>query len=157
IESGSRRRAAADGAARRADHARGALLFRCACRDRRARAHPGSPARVRNDLSSGRVGPAGRSPGLGESVEECLIREVAEETGLAIGIDRMLGLNKAIAEPYIQALYACSASGASRPIRLRPREHSDARWVRFVELGELGELIPYLDAIIRRGWLDFLK
>ncbi len=94
---------------------------------------------------------------LGESVEECLIREVAEETGLAIEIERMLGLNKAIAEPYIQALYACRASGAPGPIRLRPREHTDARWVRFAELAGIGGLIPYLDAIIRRGWLDFLK
>ena len=94
---------------------------------------------------------------LGESVEECLIREVAEETGLAIEIERMLGINKSVSEPYIQALYSCRARGASDLIRLRPREHVDARWVRFTELAEIGELIPYLDAIIRRGWLDFLK
>jgi len=94
---------------------------------------------------------------LGESIEECLIREVAEETGLAIEIERMLGLNKAVAEPYIQALYVGRTSGASGSIRLRPHEHTDARWVRFAELTEAGELIPYLDAIIRRGWLDFLK
>jgi 8-oxo-dGTP diphosphatase len=94
---------------------------------------------------------------LGESIEECLIREVAEETGLAIEIERMLGLNKAVAEPYIQALYVGCTTGEPGSIRLRPREHTGARWVRFAELTEVGELIPYLDAVIRRGWLDFLK
>lgn len=94
---------------------------------------------------------------LGESVEDCLLREVAEETGLAIEIDRMLGLNKAIAEPYIQALYVCRVRGAASPIRLRPHEHTDARWITFAEFAEVGELIPYLDAILRRGLLNFLK
>jgi 8-oxo-dGTP diphosphatase len=54
---------------------------------------------------------------LGESVEQCLLREVAEETGLEIEIDRMLGLNKTPAEPYIQALYACRVRGAPASIR----------------------------------------
>lgn len=94
---------------------------------------------------------------LGESIEDCLIREVAEETGLAIEIERMLGLNKAIAEPYIQALYACRVRGAAAPIRLRTYEHIDARWITFAEFASVGELIPYLDAILRRGLLDFLK
>lgn len=94
---------------------------------------------------------------LGESVEDCLIREVAEETGLEIEIDRMLGLNKAIAEPYIQALYSCRVRGLPAPIRLRPYEHTDARWVTLTEFASVGELIPYLEAILRRGLLDFLK
>lgn len=94
---------------------------------------------------------------LGETVEDCLLREVAEETGLAIEIDRMLGLNKALAEPYIQAIYACHARGAAAPIRIRPYEHTDARWITFAEFAEAGELIPYLDAILQRGLLDFLR
>jgi len=94
---------------------------------------------------------------LGESVQECLVREVKEETGLAIEIGTMLGLNKAIAEPFIQALYSCSVRGEPGIIRLRPREHTDARWVTVGELDGVGELIPYLDAILRRGLLDFLK
>jgi ADP-ribose pyrophosphatase YjhB (NUDIX family) len=94
---------------------------------------------------------------LGESVEECLLREVAEETGLEIEIDRILGLNKAIAEPYIQALYSCRVRGAPAPIRLRPHEHTDARWIARTDFASLGELIPYLDAILRRGLLDFLR
>ncbi len=94
---------------------------------------------------------------LGESVEECVIREVEEETGLAIEIETMLGLNKAIAEPYIQALYSCRVRGPSGLVRLRPREHTDSRWVTLGELDAMGELIPYLDAILRRGLLDFLK
>jgi 8-oxo-dGTP diphosphatase len=94
---------------------------------------------------------------LGESVEGCLVREVKEETGLAIEIETMLGLNKAIAEPYIQALYSCSVRSEPGIIRLRPREHTDSRWVTLAELDAAGELIPYLDAILRRGLLDFLK
>lgn len=94
---------------------------------------------------------------LGESVEDCVLREVAEETGLEIEIDRMLGLNKAIEDPYIQALYSCRVRGALTPIRLRPYEHTDARWVTLAEFASVGELIPYLDAILRRGLLDFLK
>jgi 8-oxo-dGTP pyrophosphatase MutT (NUDIX family) len=94
---------------------------------------------------------------LGESVEQCLLREVAEETGLAIEIEAMLGLNKAAAEPYIQALYACRLRGAPGPVRLRPREHVDSRWVTRAELAAVGELIPYLAAILGRGLLDFMK
>jgi 8-oxo-dGTP diphosphatase len=90
-----------------------------------------------------------------ETFEECLAREVAEETGLTIEIDRMLGANKAPG-PYVQLLYACRASGAQRNVTVRSQEHSQWRWVAVNGIAELGELIPYLDRIIARGMLDWV-
>lgn len=48
-----------------------------------------------------------------ESFEQCLAREVAEETGLSIGIDRMLGANKAPG-PYVQLFFACRPARGKR-------------------------------------------
>src|ERR1700730_7893352 len=81
-----------------------------------------------------------------ESFEECLAREVTEETGLTIDIDRLLCANKAPG-PYVQLIYACRATGASREATLRPFEHVEYRWATLEELRRPGELIPYLDQI----------
>jgi 8-oxo-dGTP pyrophosphatase MutT (NUDIX family) len=89
-----------------------------------------------------------------ETFEECLAREVAEETGLTIEIDRMLGANKAPG-PYVQLLFACRPTGAQRELTLRQHEHFDWRWVTLSEIAGLGERIPYLDQIIARGMLDW--
>jgi 8-oxo-dGTP diphosphatase len=87
-----------------------------------------------------------------ETFEECLAREVAEETGLTIEIDRLLCANKAPG-PYMQLIFACRRSGDARDVRLQAHEHSQWRWTTRVELAQLGELIPYLDQIIARGIL----
>jgi len=92
---------------------------------------------------------------LGESLEECLSREVKEETGLDVAIERLLGLNAMVSEPYLQALYSCRLS-VFQKVRLRPDEHVDHRWVTVDELASL-ELIPYLSAILKRGWLSYVK
>lgn len=92
---------------------------------------------------------------VGESFEECLSREAAEETGLAIAIEALLGIHNSIG-PYVQAIYRCRLAGPSRDIRLRPYEHIEARWVAISQLGGL-ELIPYLDGIMRRGMLNFVE
>ncbi len=91
---------------------------------------------------------------IGESFEECVVREVEEETGLAVTIDRLLGIHNSIG-PHVQAIYACSLTGATREIRLRPHEHLEARWIAPSGLGQL-DLIPYLEGILRRGMLDFV-
>jgi 8-oxo-dGTP diphosphatase len=94
---------------------------------------------------------------LGESFEECLAREVGEETGLAIEIERALGLYKVPPDPYVQALFACRPSGARRELVLMPDEHVEGRWVTVEELARMNEVIPYLDGMLRRGMLDYLR
>jgi 8-oxo-dGTP pyrophosphatase MutT (NUDIX family) len=91
---------------------------------------------------------------VGESFEECLVREIEEETGLTIARPRLLGIHNSVG-PYLQAIFGCDVIGAMHEIRLRPYEHVEARWVALAELAKL-ELIPYLEGIHRRGMLDFV-
>ncbi len=91
---------------------------------------------------------------VGESFEECLAREIEEETGLAIATPRLLGIHNSIG-PYLQMIFACALAGDRNDIRLRPHEHVEWRWVAPSELAQL-DLIPYLEGIMRRGMLDFV-
>jgi ADP-ribose pyrophosphatase YjhB (NUDIX family) len=91
---------------------------------------------------------------IGESFEECLAREIEEETGLAIAAPRLLGIHNSIG-PYLQAIFACAIADNAHEIRMRPHEHVESRWVAIAELENL-ELIPYLEGILRRGMLDFV-
>ena len=92
---------------------------------------------------------------LGESFEDCLIREVKEETALDVSIERMLGIHSMVSEPYLQALYACRLK-VFQSLQLRPDEHVEYRWVTVAEMEQL-ELIPYLGSILKRGMLGYLK
>jgi 8-oxo-dGTP diphosphatase len=91
----------------------------------------------------------------GESFEDCLLREVKEETALDVAIDRLLGLHNMVSEPYLQALYACRLT-VFQSVKLQPNEHVEHRWATLDELAGL-ELIPYLAAILKRGMLSYLK
>ena len=92
---------------------------------------------------------------LGEDFEDCLLREVKEETALDVAIDRLLGLHSMVSEPYLQALYACRLT-VFQNVRLRPDEHVEHRWVTPAELARL-ELIPYLESSLKRGMLSHVK
>jgi 8-oxo-dGTP diphosphatase len=92
---------------------------------------------------------------LGESFEDCLLREVKEETALDVAIERLLGLHSMIGEPYLQALYACRLT-VFQKLQLRPDEHVESRWVTLAEL-ETMETIPYLGGIMRAGMLTYVK
>ena len=113
---------------------------------RRAAAMPYKPEHW--DLPGGHLA-------LGETLQDCLIREVKEETGLAIAIERMLGMNAMPSEPYIQAFFACRLA-VYQKIALRPEEHVESRWVTPEEARAL-EKIPYLERVLCRGMLDFIK
>ena len=91
----------------------------------------------------------------GESFEECLLREIKEETGLDASIDRLLGLNPMVKEPYVQALYACRLI-IYQTVQLRPDEHSEHRWATLDELKAM-DLIPYLARFLERGLLAYVK
>jgi 8-oxo-dGTP diphosphatase len=94
---------------------------------------------------------------LGESFEECLAREVGEETGLVIEIERAIGLYKAPPDPYVQALFACRPAQARREFVLTADEHVEGRWVTVEELARMSDVIPYLEGMLHRGMLDYLK
>ncbi len=92
---------------------------------------------------------------IGELMEECLAREIEEETALAVHIERLLGVHNSVG-PYVQVVYACALLQPPGELRLRPWEHVEWRWVAPAELGSL-ELIPYLEGIIRRGMLGYVS
>jgi 8-oxo-dGTP diphosphatase len=92
----------------------------------------------------------------GETFEQCLKREVAEETGLAITIERLLGLTQALDGPYVQIVFTGMAS-APGPIRLEDREHDEAHWLTLDELIAVSPLIPYLERIVLSEMLNLLR
>ncbi|MGA2410381.1 MAG: NUDIX hydrolase [Candidatus Binataceae bacterium] len=93
---------------------------------------------------------------LDETFEECLMREVGEETSLQVTIGRLLGLNRALDGPYVQIIFACTVNGPDR-IELQAGEHDAAQWLPVTALTAMTGLIPYLERIVSRGLLDYLR
>ncbi|HJU10010.1 MAG TPA: NUDIX hydrolase [Candidatus Binataceae bacterium] len=91
-----------------------------------------------------------------ENFDECLHREIAEETGLQVELGPLLGINKANDGPYVQMIFACRMKPPFRQIKLRPEEHDAAQWINAAQIDQVSPLIPYLDAILARGMLDHI-
>lgn len=49
-----------------------------------------------------------------EDFEQCLLREVKEETAVDVAIERLLGLHKSDGGAYVQAFFACRLAVYSR-------------------------------------------
>ena len=94
---------------------------------------------------------------IDENIDECLHREIAEETGLEVQLGSLLGLNKANDGPYVQMFFGCRPKQSVSEIKLQPREHDGARWLTVTQIRQLPQLIPYLSAILGRGMLDSIK
>jgi NAD+ diphosphatase len=96
--------------------------------------------------------PAGRYSALagflepGESVEEAVAREVAEETGVAVSHVRYVA-SQPWPFPHAQLMLACVAQAADDAITLDANELEDAIWVPRAEVarvlaGEAGAFLP---------------
>lgn len=74
---------------------------------------------------------------FGEGLEECLLREIREETGLEVTIKRLLYANTFLTHPWRQAVvvtYLCES--AAGEVKLSG-EHTEALWATAEELRRL--------------------
>ncbi|MGH9467234.1 MAG: NUDIX hydrolase [Terriglobales bacterium] len=95
---------------------------------------------------------------LGETVRAAAEREVLEETGIAVGVDRLLTVVERMERDaagklrfhYLLVEFAASPRDARSQPRAAPRAASDARQARWVAWGELGHypLVPDLDEVL---------
>ena len=79
-----------------------------------------------------------------ESYEECLHREVVEETGLKIKIENLVAFWTFMKTPDLRIegrTYICRCHGGR--LKLSP-EHSDYQWVSLSKLGQYVFKVPYL-------------
>jgi ADP-ribose pyrophosphatase YjhB (NUDIX family) len=84
---------------------------------------------------------------LGETIEDGLCREVAEETGLAVGIDRLTGVYKNMTAGVVALVFRCRVIGGA----LQTSDETTAfRWMTPAEIrGDMTEAyaVRLLDAL----------
>jgi 8-oxo-dGTP diphosphatase len=76
----------------------------------------------------------------GESPEECLVRELSEELGIRVRVDRFLGSVRYSSPDFAIELIAYSASHIAGSIRLQ--DHEKVRWVSPSEVGRFALTEP---------------
>lgn len=86
---------------------------------------------------------------VGETVEEALIRELKEETGIEIKplhpIYAYSNLSQLPKRQTVQLVYACEYKGGN--VILNPEEHEEYKWIDYPEIRNL-ECIPFLAGLL---------
>ena len=114
---------------------------------------------LRNDRNEWEL-PGGR-PEAGETPEECLSREIVEETGLVIevgscihnGVLTILPPHAPRATEILISAYSCrlkSPADANASIALSD-EHKSAAWIRVEDLAELSDVPERYKACVQRA------
>ena len=93
----------------------------------------------------------GGTIGFGEKIEDALIREITEETGLNIATGKILFCFGYISETIpdrhqFTLVYACDYIGGE--IKLDPQEHQDFKWVTLEEMKNLPK-IAFLEELFK--------
>ena len=114
---------------------------------------------LRNDRNEWEL-PGGR-PEAGETPEECLSREIVEETGLVIevgscihnGVLTILPPHAPRATEILISAYSCrlkSPADANASVALSD-EHKSAAWIRVEDLAELSDVPELYKACVQRA------
>jgi len=74
----------------------------------------------------------------GESLEQACVREVAEETGLAVAVEKLLAVayGGTPGKRLVLTFFQCRPCGAREPSAAAARDHA-ARWIARAELAQL--------------------
>ena len=97
----------------------------------------------------------GGSVAMGETVEQTLLREVHEETGLSVSLDKPIfvhtDLSWVLNTQLIQIVYKCLY--IDDDVSLNPEEHDEYLWIDYNEILKL-MCTPFLENLLKNYILD---